>query len=330
MVGLGKKIHFVRKYLFIASLFILCQSVFAQNDSLVIAGAPWKKNKLQRGVVWKRHHFNQNQLFSTNQYLSVLEISKTARKSKLALGYSDSLENTSTICKRYGAIAGINGSYFKMKGSDPDHQPIKKSTVTSVPKHVGNRSIVYLRVADSLISENTFARDSLRRRHQQGVMVITGGQLSIYNPDASSLYWEHSIPAEDILATGPVMLIDGKKLLIPDDAFCRDRHPRTAVGKRSDGTIVLFTVDGRTSQSAGMSITELQQVMLWLGCKEAINLDGGGSTSMFIGGQPDNGVVNHPSDNKRFDHTGERQVANVLMLLPKRTNLKIQYDFNSN
>lgn len=308
----------MRKYLFIVLLFIFCQPVFAQHDSLAIASASWKKTRLERGVIWKRYHFAEGQLFKSNQYLSVIEISKKSLKTKLALGYSDSLENTSTISKRYNAIAGVNGSYFKMKGPDPDHQSPGKSTIIRNDKHIGNRSIVYLRVADSLISENTFARDSLRRRHQQGVIAITKGQLSIYNTNASNLYWERTISAEDILATGPVMLMEDQNQPIPNDAFCNDRHPRTAIGKRADGTVLLFTVDGRTPQSAGMSIIELQQIMRWLGCNEAINLDGGGSTAMYVSKQPDNGVVNHPSDNKRFDHTGERQVANVVLLLPKK------------
>ncbi|RYE04626.1 MAG: phosphodiester glycosidase family protein, partial [Sphingobacteriales bacterium] len=250
--------------------------------------------------------------------LSIIQISKKATKTKLALGYSDSLENTSVIAKRYNALAAINGSFFKMKGPDPDHQPTGKARSSVVPKHNGNRSIVYLRVADSLISENTFARDSLRRRHQQGIIAIAEGKLSILNTISSNLYWERNISFENIIATGPVMLMEGKEQPIPNDAFCKDRHPRTAVGKMADGTVLLVTVDGRTPESVGMSIVELMRVMRWLGCSEAINLDGGGSTTMFVAGQPENGVVNHPSDNKRFDASGERPVANVLLLLPKK------------
>jgi exopolysaccharide biosynthesis protein len=54
-----------------------------------------------------------------------------------------------------------------------------------------------------------------------------------------------------------------------------------------------------------------------LGCKDAINLDGGGSTTMYIKGQPFDGVVNYPCDNKQFDHYGERSVSNVVMILKK-------------
>jgi exopolysaccharide biosynthesis protein len=119
------------------------------------------------------------------------------------------------------------------------------------------------------------------------------------------------------MSSGPVLLLENKRQRIPNDAFCNDRHPRTAVGRKADGTVVLFVVDGRATESAGMSIKELQQTLHWLGCVDAINLDGGGSTTMFIKGEPHNGVVNYPTDNKKFDHEGEREVANVLLLLRK-------------
>jgi exopolysaccharide biosynthesis protein len=57
--------------------------------------------------------------------------------------------------------------------------------------------------------------------------------------------------------------------------------------------------------------------MKWLSCVDALNLDGGGSSTMVIRGQPNNGVVNYPSDNKKFDHEGEREVANALVVLEK-------------
>lgn len=307
----------MKKYLSLLPLFILCQSVWAQHDSLAIAKAVWNRKMLNDGVVWKTCHFDRGQLFGANQYLSIIEIGKNSPKARLTLGYSDSLAHTSAIAKRYGAIAAINGSFFKMKGPDPDHQSVVKIGVKPISKNIGNRSIVYLRVADSLISENVFASDSLRRRHQQGIIAITNGKLSIHNTIASNLYWERTFKADDLLATGPVMLMSGKEQPIPNDAFCTDRHPRTAVGKKADGTVLLLTVDGRTSASSGMSIVELMRVMRWLGCTEAINLDGGGSTTMYVAGQPENGVVNHPSDNKLFDSSGERPVANVILLLPQ-------------
>jgi large repetitive protein len=89
-------------------------------------------------------------------------------------------------------------------------------------------------------------------------------------------------------------------------AFGERRHPRTAVGWRPDGTILLVTVDGRQPHySAGMSLEELASLMAALGASDALNLDGGGSTTMVVGGW----VVNRPSD-----PTGERANANALVV----------------
>ncbi|MGZ7065051.1 MAG: phosphodiester glycosidase family protein, partial [Candidatus Aminicenantales bacterium] len=91
-----------------------------------------------------------------------------------------------------------------------------------------------------------------------------------------------------------------------DQGFFLKRHPRTAAGVRADGTLVLVTVDGRRpAQSVGMTIAELEGLMIELGSVEAVNLDGGGSTTMVIRGK----AVNSPSD-----PTGERPVSDALLV----------------
>lgn len=88
------------------------------------------------------------------------------------------------------------------------------------------------------------------------------------------------------------------------DAFSR-RNPRTAVGYRADGTILLVTIDGRESDgSAGMTLRELAELFRRLGATDALNLDGGGSTTMVIGRE----VQNNPSDGR------ERPVSSALVL----------------
>ena len=86
-----------------------------------------------------------------------------------------------------------------------------------------------------------------------------------------------------------------------------ERHPRTAVGFNADSTkLYLMTVDGRQSSSAGMTLTEMGAFMKRFGVENALNLDGGGSTTMVV----HNEVVNDPSDG-----AGERAVANALMVV---------------
>lgn len=108
---------------------------------------------------------------------------------------------------------------------------------------------------------------------------------------------------------GPRLLRDGAvslehKLERFSDSFSATRHPRTGVGINGK-QLFLVTVDGRQpGYSAGMTLREFAELFLNLGCTEAINLDGGGSTTMVVRGQ----VVNSPSDG------AERKVANALAL----------------
>lgn len=86
-----------------------------------------------------------------------------------------------------------------------------------------------------------------------------------------------------------------------------DRHPRSALAFNADTTkFYLLTVDGRQSSSAGMTLNEMGAFLKTVGASHALNLDGGGSTTLVV----HNEVANSPSDG-----TGERSVANALMLV---------------
>ncbi len=90
--------------------------------------------------------------------------------------------------------------------------------------------------------------------------------------------------------------------------FGEHRNPRTLAGVRPDGTIVLVVADGRYPDiSVGLSFAEEARIMHALGARDAVNLDGGGSSTMTIGST----LVNHPSDT-----TGERPIGDALLLLP--------------
>lgn len=78
----------------------------------------------------------------------------------------------------------------------------------------------------------------------------------------------------------------------------------------------MVVVDGRAEEAAGMTINELQDIMRWLRSWDAINLDGGGSSTLAVRRnlRKPIQVVNHPSDNRLFDHKGERRVANAIVV----------------
>jgi len=90
--------------------------------------------------------------------------------------------------------------------------------------------------------------------------------------------------------------------------FVASRQPRTLAGVREDGTLLLVTVDGRRpGWSVGMTLREAARLMHSLGARDALNLDGGGSSTMVVRGE----VVSRSSD-----RVGERPVSNGLFVLP--------------
>jgi exopolysaccharide biosynthesis protein len=117
--------------------------------------------------------------------------------------------------------------------------------------------------------------------------------------------------AEDILGAGPKLVTAGRvditaarEKMLP--SFAIDRHPRTAIATLRDGRVLLVVVDGRhASLSVGMTLDELARLLIELGAVEAINLDGGGSTTMVVRGA----IVNRPSD-----PTGERPVSDAILV----------------
>ncbi len=82
------------------------------------------------------------------------------------------------------------------------------------------------------------------------------------------------------------------------DSSLAGRNPRTALGIRADGTVLYYVIDGRQSESAGLTMSQLANELLAQGCVNAINFDGGGSSAMAVK-LPDNytaQVVNSPSE----------------------------------
>lgn len=106
-----------------------------------------------------------------------------------------------------------------------------------------------------------------------------------------------AIPAGTLaLVSGfPELVVEGtRRTSFPERGDCADRHPRTAMGLTEDRSeLILVTVDGRSTSAAGMTCAELATLMKGLGAYTAFNLDGGGSTQMYVAGR---GTINVPSD----------------------------------
>lgn len=137
-------------------------------------------------------------------------------------------------------------------------------------------------------------------------------RLGDYVPLTHTLGSSAADSAKILVSGGPLLVEQGRvnvrsveEQIAPDIA--RGRAPRTALGLKKDGTLLLLVVDGRSSVSSGLTLSELSHYFVKLGADSAVNFDGGGSSEMVINGA----IVNKPSDGR------ERYVSIGLGLFTK-------------
>ena len=203
---------------------------------------------------------------------------------------------------------------------------VRRGRVVEVREQAGSTPIP----ADGFVlsakgASREWAREHLRRRTKvkvsaalkpAGASAGAGGSHAAASGDrgagGAANPWS---AAEDVVGGGPKIVTAGRvditlerEKVLP--SFSTTRHPRTAIASLPGNKALLVVVDGRQpALSVGMSLDELARLMIELGAVEAINLDGGGSSTMTIDGK----VVNHPSD-----VTGERPVSDAILVLPAR------------
>jgi exopolysaccharide biosynthesis protein len=278
-------------------LTLVSSSIYAQDaDSLAFVKAKWNKKSVAKKTKVYTYQFADSTLFKTNQYISFVEVRNHKKAPGFAIGYDKKeLIKTSDFAKKYNAIAAINGTFFDIKNGG---------------------SVDFIKVNDTIINQNRQEKNNMRALHHKAAVVINDYKLGIKKWDGSGT-WENDLTDKNIMLSGPLLVLDNEKEQLDSVPFNKLRHPRTAIGVKANGNVLLLTVDGRQANSAGMSLFELTKIMKWLGCTSAINLDGGGSTALWVSGYGENSVVNHPSDNKKWDHEGERKVANVIFIKGK-------------
>ena len=279
----------MKRILFLISALIICISAQAQSvsDSLAIVTSKWETYAPHKGVVHKSIRFDN--LFGSPQSINLVEISRSS-KLRFAVAHDNSLRHTSDMAQQHNAVTAVNGSYYNMRE--------------------GN-SVCFYKI-DREVIDTTTADEAATRVN--GAVHLRGRKVRILDWSVD-IERNHKGHKGTVLASGPVLLHDGHKVDWSncDESFIKARHPRSAIYTTCDGKVVFLTVDGRSKQNAsGMSIPELMYLIRVLGGREALNLDGGGSTTLWIDGHEGSGVVNYPCDNRKFDHTGQRRVSNCI------------------
>ena len=234
----------------------------------------------------------QDSVYGVPQSINFLRLPRTVSEHiYLDLAYEpEQLIRTSKFIINNRGIAGINAGFFDMKKGGPVHyleykdRPIRKEKIQSIK-------------SDSLFD---------------GALLLTKELKLIIENAKNQVEYEMSQTEEFVLFSGPILITKGVKNHLANHPLVDKRHPRTCIALDED-SIILMVVDGRSKNAAGLSLKELQLLLSKMNCIDAINLDGGGSSTMVVKNGSDISIVNKPSD-----ITGERKVANAIVIKEKQ------------
>lgn len=207
---------------------------------------------------------------------------------RVKVGYSKKLgisgELTSKIAKDNGAVAAINGGGF-----------IDKSSEDSEWTGTGGKPTGILMSNGTIISNDINDDDQKTQ-----VMAITDkGQLLV---GSYSLNEMREKGVTEAISFEPALVVNGKGTIKSGDGGW-GIAPRTAIGQTDDGSILFLVIDGRQTKSLGASLKDVQSIMLKYGAVNAINLDGGSSSTMYYEGE----IINNPCD-----PLGERSIPSIV------------------
>ena len=187
---------------------------------------------------------------------------------------------TSVTAANNNAILAVNGDYY------------------------GANSTGYV-IRNGVVYRDTVREDS------------SNGDLAIYKDGSFKIIYEDEISAEQLVKDGGVNLLSFGPSLIEDGEITVDTNsevgqsmssnPRTAIGIIDENHYIIVVSDGRTSESEGLSLYQLAEVMKSYGVKTAYNLDGGGSSTLYFNGQ----VINKPTTNGTIS---ERAVSDIVYI----------------
>lgn len=266
----------------------------AVSDSLVWSDPRnWTELVSMEGIKTLRF---SGKLFGEPQNIWVTTIDPTLYELKIE--QFDALTRISQAAQQDPtAVLAVNGGYFVTRNKEAIPVGYLKIDGTEVPAQDADESDAAMGIdPDGTLSFTVWAED---RNMPRGT-------------------WKEDHP--DILTAGPI-LVGESRPQIPWTEYQKEKMdnqtvkwlfaPRTAIGIGADSAIVIVTVDGRRKESYGVSLAEIARIGGWMRLSWMMNLDGGGSTTLWVRGK---GVLNKPSDGKSIIHV-ERPVANMVKVV---------------
>jgi exopolysaccharide biosynthesis protein len=195
------------------------------------------------------------------------------------------------MCKSYNATAGINAGYFPMSGSSDKDPYIRIDGKTVQEGHLGVNQIF---TNSALLIHNNVA--IVRKFTESG---------TILNLVAASI----PVPvAENVIVCGPILVKDGVlEELSTTSSHNTSSTARTGLGVTADGKRVFMVVVDTGGDVKGVTTPQLAKILQALGTVNAMNFDGGGSSTMFVKDQGINGLVNLP-----YGSSTQRKVRSVI------------------
>lgn len=187
-------------------------------------------------------------------------------------------ETTSVMAQNNNAIFAINGDYY------------------------GFRDYGYV-IRNGVLYRETANEDN------DALVIDNDGNFSIVNESQVTANELLNEGAWQVLSFGPALIEEGEVVVGKNDEVSQAKtsNPRTAIGQVDELHYIVIVADGRTSESEGLSLYELAQVMKEYNCTTAYNLDGGGSSTMYFNGE----VINNPTSGRSI---GERSVSDIVYI----------------
>ena len=290
-----------RNLLRVVASLMLFSATAQTTDSVKLVTAPRQEIKLPKGA--EGYVLLRAEILDSHQTISVIKYSP--KHFKTIIAQPEKLTRLSATAKANGGDFGVNAGYWDVRINQPS---------------------TFLK----LNNEHIAVTADFEKERVDG-LVCVGKKKIVLDYCKAGEEKAYDKKYKNILAAGPVLIDEGKS--IDHDAYTKgmvdnaggkpvgafytytQRHPRTAIGTDKQGNVYLVVVDGRSKGNAeGVTITELTKICAWLGMCDAINLDGGGSSSMWTA---EEGTVSYPCRNKKFDHEGERKVSSCVIVKKK-------------